>query len=497
MPRNSCNIRHGITAVLAMMYLVLFSSLAIGFFATTTMSVQIGKNDIYAARAQKSAESGLQLLRWHLDNLDVRANYDFTADPVFVAMYNQLNTRLSGTGTMNGLSAGISADNKTIYIPALSNAGAKQWISLDGQFDASNHPSGAAFTAILTHFGDKFILKVTGRNGNNNNVLRAIQLSFQKAANSSAIFNFGVASRGRVVTSGASWIMGPAGTADPLGSVLAADPTSSNPVSIGGRGVSGDISIVTNQSVTYAGASVGGTSNTTLIAANHIHKNVTPPVFPDVDTTAFAAFATTQYTSSMHTLTNVYVPAGTNPTFNGNTTINGVLLIYPPNQVTFNGNLTINGVVVAPASPGGSYPAFDASANQLNFSGNVTANAVNAKDASGNFLLSNTVAQPNGSTGPNLRTMTGSFVLAPNFATGFTGSFGTVSGSIISGQVTFSGNAGGSIQGSIINMEQNTLAVGGSSDIVIIGTGTTNVPTGVSFGDHMAPLPGTYDEVMP
>jgi Tfp pilus assembly protein PilX len=501
-------IRHGVTAVLAMMYLVLFSTLAIGFFAATTMSVQIGKNDAYSTKALMAAESGLQYVRWHLDNLDVHANYDFTADPVFLDMYQQLcgtSTHqppgypgINAAGTMNGQSIGLSADNKTIYIPALSNSGAKNWISLDGSFDSSGNPNGAAFTATITHSADKFVLKITGRN-TNTSIQRAIQLAFQKAANSSAILNFGVASNGTVVTAGSSWITGPGGTgvADPLGSVLAADPTAPNPVNIGGHGISGDISIVSENTVTYAGASVGGTNNSTIIGDSHVHKGISPPIFPDVDTTGFAAFATTQYTSSMHTLTNVYIPAGTNPTLAGNTTVNGVLLVYPPNVVTFVGNLVINGVVVAPASPGGSYPAFDASANQLKFSGNVTAKAVNAKDSNGNYILSNAIAQPNGPTGPDLRTMTGSFVLAPNFATTFSGSFGTVNGSIIAGQVTFNGNAGGNIFGSIINLQRDTLSINGSSDITIVGTGTSNPPTGISFGEHLAPQPGTYNEVQP
>ncbi len=63
--------------------------------------------------------------------------------------------------------------------------------------------------------------------------------------------------------------------------------------------------------------------------------------------------------------------------------------------------------------------------------------------------------------------------------------------------IAFSGNAGGIVQGSVIGTEQQNLTIGGSSQIVIQGRGTTNVPTGVSFGNHLGPLPGTYDEVMP
>jgi hypothetical protein len=57
--------------------------------------------------------------------------------------------------------------------------------------------------------------------------------------------------------------------------------------------VSGDISIVNpNGNVSYSGATIGGTSNSVLIQ-DHIHKGVQEPDFPDIDTSAYAAFATT------------------------------------------------------------------------------------------------------------------------------------------------------------------------------------------------------------
>ena len=49
-----------------MLYLVLFSTMAIGFYATTTMSMQLSANDERIARAELAAESGMDFIRLHL-----------------------------------------------------------------------------------------------------------------------------------------------------------------------------------------------------------------------------------------------------------------------------------------------------------------------------------------------------------------------------------------------------------------------------------------------
>ena len=92
---------------------------------------------------------------------------------------------------------------------------------------------------------------------------------------------------------------------------------------------------------------------------------------------------------------------------------------------------------------------------------------------------------------------TGSFVLAPNFNVSFTGDFGTVGGSIVASKVSMSGSAGGTVRGSLINLDNTTMTLDGSSDVVIASTGTTNYPAGLYFPGHFAPIPGSYEEVVP
>src|SRR5438477_12347687 len=62
--------RQGITSVLAMMYLCLFSVLAIGFYASATMSTQLAGNEKQGADAQSATESGLQFVKYQMASLN-------------------------------------------------------------------------------------------------------------------------------------------------------------------------------------------------------------------------------------------------------------------------------------------------------------------------------------------------------------------------------------------------------------------------------------------
>jgi hypothetical protein len=315
---------------------------------------------------------------------------------------------------------------------------------------------------------------------------KAIQLQYQKAANAGAILDYGVASAGTVATAGATYIQG---ATDPTkGSVLSADLINPVPVSISGKAVSGDVSIVNpGGSITVgSGSSVGQTTDPAKIPA-HLHTGVPSPTFPWIDTTPFTAYATNTYTSTMTTLNNVVIPPNTNPKFTGNVTVNGVLYIQTPNVVTFKGNATVNGVIVTDTTG-----PYDGVNNQIIFSGSVSATPLSAMPTS------------NPAYNSNLAKLTGSFLLAPTYALSMSGDFGTIGGSVVAGTVKMSGNATGTVQGSVIALYDSSASgsgssvyLNGSADIIISSTGTTNYPTGMSFGNDFTPLPGTYAEVTP
>ena len=448
--------RRGVASVLAMLYLVLFSILAVGFYAGTTTAVQVVGNERRVALAQVAAESGMDFIRYHLAQITIPHGVH-QAD-LFPTIYAALQNSLENTGNITS----ISRVNNVIHIPAHSH----DYVNADS--------IGSRFRITIEDLGQKIRIKAVGRH-NDYHVLRAVQMDYDLAEKASAIFDFGVASKGKITTGGSSHIKG---ATDPKkGSVLSTCLTDPTPVIIGGHEVSGDISI-TNPSgnVSYSGASVGGDTDPILIAKDHIHKGVPEPEFPTIDTDAFKAYATNIYTGGK-TLTNCVIPANTNPKFTGGVTINGVLYVETPNKIDFGGNAVVNGVIVVQNEPTGS-----PSVNQINFTGTVNASPVSSLDPS---------------IYGDLTKLTGSFLLAPNFAVSFTGNFGTIGGSIIASKISMTGNAEGTVQGSVINIDDTVMTVNGSAEITIASTGTTDYPAGVFFSSHYVPLPDTYLEVQP
>jgi hypothetical protein len=356
----------------------------------------------------------------------------------------------------------IAWDGDTIQIPGAADS----YIALD--------TAGARFRAIITNHGQKVRVKVIGRYGSTE-VGRGVQMDYALAEKASSIFDFGVASRGKVTVDGQSRVRG---ATDPTkGSILSTTMSDPTPVVATGKEVSGDISITNpNGNVTIGSStSVGGTNNLATIYAEHIHKGVPEPEFPTLDVSAFLTYATNTYTGGS-TIINAVIPPNTNPTFAGGATLQGVIVLQSPNTVTFRGNCNLQGVIVVENdSPG------DLSTNILDFRGSINASGVE------------TLPEEFG----DLRKLTGAVIIAPNFHTKFSGNFGEINGHIMSSKFTFDGNASGTIKGSIINLDDNAMLVKGSSEIIIASTGTTNYPAGVFFSSHYVPLPDTYEEVQP
>lgn len=452
--------RPGFASVMAMLYLVLFATLAIGFYAGTTLSVQVAKNDRALTISQIAAESGMRFMRLQLGAITVPPGT--TNDALLATVYGLLSTKMNGTSNMGTDTVGMSGS--TIAVP--SQAG--NYIMLDNS-------TGARFRATVTSSGEFLIVTVWGR-GNDANISRALQLSYDKAPRASAIFNYGVVSKGPVTMSGNVTITG---ATDPAKGSLLSATSSASPLTMSGSGsISGDFSFTNPAAApSYGTGTIAGLKSNDSGFDSHIHAGVTPPIFPTIDAASYAQYATGTFPGSTDnvTLTNVTIPANTNPSFTGNVTIQGVLYIQTPNKVSFGGNTTVQGAIIVENNPQGT-------GNTLNFSGGVQASSIST--------LPTTF--PAGE-----RALTGAMILAPSFAVSFGGNFGTIGGSLIADQFNFSGNAGGTVQGSVISLKDVPMTLGGNSDITIASTGTSNYPTGVSFGSYYTPLLDTYVEVMP
>jgi len=443
-----------------MLFVVLFAVIALGFFASVTMSAQVARNQRNVEDAQLPVDSGMQFMRYQFGMMNIPASTPNSS--LLATVATQLGQLLNGQANMNGDTVVLS--NGTINIPGNT----AHWISLDPNLPKS-------FQATITQSGAFLVLTVTAR-GADPTVTRSAQIEYTTAPLASAIFDYGVAAKGPITMSGNVKVQGATNPA--MGSVLSAT-ASSVPLTISGNGsISGDFSY-TNDSGTpsYGTGTVAGYKSTSLNFAQHVHAGVTPPTFPSIDTTIYAQYATNTFSGSTSnvTLTNAIIPPNTNPSFSGNSNIQGVLYVESPNKVSFSGNCTIAGCIVVADNPTGT-------TNALTFSGNVSASSISTLPANATF--------PAGE-----RALTGAFILAPDYAVTFSGKFGTIGGSMIADSFTFSGNAGGTVDGSVIALKDTAMTLSGNSDIIIASTSTTNYPPGVSFGNNYVPLPATYLEL--
>src|SRR6266404_4966729 len=136
-PRN----RRGVTSVLAMLYLVLFSCLAVGFYAAVTTAVQVSTNETHGRHAMLSAESGMEFMRYVMGNVDIP--HTTPPDQMWNQLCTQVKQQLDGTTNVGGATVSMPA-GEVMNLPT---------ITLDS--------SGATLTASLVHSGQQVIVKVT------------------------------------------------------------------------------------------------------------------------------------------------------------------------------------------------------------------------------------------------------------------------------------------------------------------------------------------------
>jgi hypothetical protein len=467
-----------------MLFMTLMAVLAVGFYATVTTATQVSYNELRTSRALLASDSGMQFMKYQLATLGMPAGT--TMDQLFGKVYDRLGTKLNNYPNMPAGASTIDLDpsGTLIRIPA----GGDKWIALDS--------NGSAFRAEISKLqsGEKIEVRVYGRYGASAETgTKGIKLQYANFPNPAAIFNYGVASNSPISMNGNVTIQGTPGN-EQMGSVLSAHTATNTPLTMSGSPViSGNVSFVNpnaapliSSSSTIANLHPGDAGFTDVI-----HKGVQAPEFPVIDTSGFAAYVPAAGTTGPSVITsgnptgtffkNIRIKAGANPIFNANTTIQGVIYIEQPNYVKFNGGATVQGVIVT-STDGNNNATANLSTNVVEFKGGVTFKGVDTLPATSDFPA-------------NLRSLTGSALLVPGFTSIFGGNFNTINGSIIASKMSFSGTAGGIVKGSVINLRDSALSLGGTADIIIESQGTSNYPAGVLFGSHYSPLPFTYEEI--
>ena len=451
--------RRGVVCVVAMLYLILFAVLAVGFYFATIMSAQISANERSVQTAQLAAESGLAFLRYHLSRLDIAPTVP--ADEVLKETNEQLAPLLNGTNNLGTRTIGY--DGTSISIPA----GTTDVIRIS--------PNGSGFRATITATGERLVVRVVGSGGTSSaSQCRAIEAEFKRLERPSGVFDYGVASAGKVQVkaSAATQILG---TPDSDGSVLSTFE-GSGAIATGNGPIEGKLFVVGNVNrVTLGGGTVGGSADPAFIRAHNIEV-VKAPTFPAVDTAAFRPLATNVYVSGAATQKNIRVPPNTNPEFKGGDVVNGILYIESPNAVTFQGHATINGIIVFENKN-------DGSVNSLDFSGNVTPTAI---PSTAEFAAVRAAAK-------------GWAIAAPAAAVTLSGSVdATLEGSLIGSSVNLGGSADLHFKGgSIISLGPSPTLVQGKV-LDFTGTAADNMPTtGLKLSYRFVPDLATYREVTP
>ena len=458
--------RRGITIVITMLFLVLIGTLSLGFYASTTTSMQLAKNDQKGARALLAAESGVLFMRYHLSHVTVTSAND--PNQMMTDLYADIQTALASSGNLGTNTIGFTQNNgvSTITIPQQA-----------GKCIVIDPTDNSGFAVTITNVGGgaaSIVCKVLGYTGNGTYARdKGVQLTFTRQQNPSTLFSNAVAAKGKIGMSKGA-LAGITGISpDTIASIMSAKNSNPSFVMSGGT-IGGNVGVLDTAYASITGGTVHGTSSVSSMISNGYLAATTAPEFPTFDTTVFAQYATNTY-SNGNTLSNVTIAAGTNPTFNGNATVQGIVYVKSPNKLTFRGNTTLAGFIVFEN-------AGDSSVNQISLSGN--------------FSVANL---PAGAQYDSLRAISGIAIMAPTASLNMTGSADSnFRGNVIVDKFSNGGSA--DIQfdsGSIVAMSTASDAVSlNGKTIKWKSTGNFNQPSaGVTYSSKFTPSSGSYLEL--
>ena len=446
----------GAALILSMIFVLVFSALAVGVAAISGTNVQIADNQRKVNGAFASAESGLEVMRYWLS----RVHFPSSTSPT--AILSTISTSLQNDLTSNNISnISVNYDGSKINIPFVTLATAEN----------------ISFAAVLRQLDDDTLqLDVTGVN---RQISRTIRVNFDIEPYKFPIFDFGLATKGPLNFNGNPAVRG-------LNSNREADiytESQNNNIAVlvtGNTNFDGDIRIGDpNANVDFQGDVLIGGDHDQEAIDNHVFIGVDPPEFPIPDTGRFQQYATgpvidsSTDTSSHMTLTNTTIQAGTNPFFGGNVVIEGILFIESPNIIVFNRNVQIKGMIV------GDGDTNNPGTNKMTFVGNFE---------SGPF--------PNDAKFDVMRSEAGSSVLTPGFAISLEGNFATLGGVMAVSGASFSGNVGAVVKGTIINYSESPTTVEGNATLSFDRANNVEIPGGFDTTRVLEYVPSSYSEVI-
>jgi len=427
-----CRKHRGAAFVVSMIFILVFSALAVSMSTLCDTNLQIAENQRKGDCARACAESGVDIIRFWLSRFSVPGATQQSL------VFSELATSLQSDLTENSITnITTSFDGTTLTIPGVT-------LDTDKSFSAE----------IIQLDADTLQMDVTGIYKTN---IRKIRANYDFGVRLHTVFDYGVATKGPLHLAGNIELSGANVQVESDVYIVSENSNLALEV-IGNSSIAGDVHICSSTATADlqgGQASVGG--ETMPGALDHIISGFGEVEFPVPNPTYFEPYVVEDINLAETTFTNVRVPPNTNPSFGGGATFYGVLYIETPNLVTFTGNVNINGIIV-----GNGDVTDDSGTNRIDFLGTVSSNPVD------------TLPEEFG----DLRNEIGTFLMAPGFSLSFNGDFETINGAIAANGVTFSGNAGGTINGSVLNYSDTAMDLSGNSNLIFNRYADTQIPAG-------------------
>jgi len=451
--------RKGAVLVIAMIFVIIFSALAVSMATMSGANTQLASNQRKVDCALGSAESGLDVERYWLDT--VMFPSDTPENKYFITVMNSLEANMDA----NSITNIVLKKNTGEILPVTLDSTSGQTFS--GQMSISNtNPYNLEVSTI----------------GGDGQITRTIKVDYYIEPYEHPIFNFGLATKGPINYTGNPTTVGVAEAWE--ADIYIESSGSATALSVGGNtNFHGDIMIGNPAATANFGGDVkiDGDQGQDAIDS-HVHVGVPPVAFPEPDTARFIPYATgdvidstTDLGSYTNILVNCSIAANTNPVFPKSVTIQGILLIYSPNVVTFTQNVALQGIIVGL----GDYTV-DPPIDRIDVLGNF---------ASGPY--------PAGVEFDAIRAEEGSSIVAPGFGMSFQGNFSTLEGVVAVSGVLFTGNVNAMIQGTIINYSEIPMVIEGNASMTFDRADSVKVPAGFDTLRVLNYDPSSYSEVVP
>lgn len=444
--KNNKN-RQGVVMIVALMFMAIFASFSVAMLAMSSANAQLADNHRQGNVALVNTHSGVEVVRYFLDDMTVPSSIE-----------SGIQDRLAVKGLTN-ITATVTGSVITLASVPLDST------------------SSENFSAQITMFSDRWQADVTGRNGS---IKRKIRSDFNLTGKGNSVFDYGVATKGPLLMTGQTELLSVNLAVE--SDVFIDTSIVGNSFAIDDQGtVAGNVHIV-NPLATYdigENSEIGG--DTGEDAEDNVILGVDPVEFPVPDTEYFSQFATGDIIDSnsnlndYDTFDNVTVASDTNPTFASDVVIRGVFFVEQPNRVTFAGQTTVQGIIV-----GDSVVGDESSDNSINFSGQVVCLDVELLEGEEFAAISEE---------------TGTFLIAPGFSADFTGQSNVINGVIAVAGIRFTGLAGGTINGSILNYSSEPMLMQGQGSLMFNRSGTDDSPAGFNPVQTLVYDPSSYREL--